>query len=343
MKSKYQGILILLIGIAVFLFLVYKFRSLFLLLLISAILSYLIHPLINGFVVKNVPVSVSIMICYVILLDLILFLVIVILPMIYRELQGIFHSIPIYYQYVLSLWDQYMANSDFAELVHAAGFDDKIWTFLSDRIDHFGEQTVNIIAMLPKAALGFLLVPVISYYFLRDKDRLVGNILMAFPPERRVMVTTLWDEIDNVLRSFILGNLLVSFFVGILTFLGLWFLDVEYAAVLGIVYGLFDIIPYFGPFLGAVPIVIFPLLQGDVNIFFVILLLFFVQQFENYFISPRILGGSVGLHPVSVIVLVLAGGFCGGVFGMILIIPAAAVVKVLLLFFYKKFVASSID
>ncbi|MBQ2765104.1 MAG: AI-2E family transporter, partial [Firmicutes bacterium] len=108
-------------------------------------------------------------------------------------------------------------------------------------------------------------------------------------------------------------------------------------------YGFLEIIPYFGPFLWMIPIVLFLLLQGESNIFIVIVLLFFIQQFENYFISPRILGDQVGLHPVSVILLVLVGGYFGGIIGMVLIIPVAAVLKVVLIFLYNRLVASGID
>ena len=136
---------------------------------------------------------------------------------------------------------------------------------------------------------------------------------------------------------------MVAFIVGILTFGALWILGVDHALVFGILYGVLDIIPYFGPFLGMIPIVLFLLLQGEANIFLVIVLLFLIQQFENYFISPRILGDQVGLHPVSVILLVLVGGYCGGIIGMVLIIPVAAVLKVVLIFLYNRLVASGID
>ena len=202
---------------------------------------------------------------------------------------------------------------------------------------------INTVALIPRFLLYSFLVPVVSYYLLRDKDKIAGNILLIFPPGLRVAVTTVWEEINNVLKGFIGGSLLVSLFVGILTFLGLFALGADYAAALAILYGLLDIIPYFGPILGALPVILLTALQGDINVFWVILLIFFVQQTENYFISPRILGDHVGVHPVSVIFLVLAGGTLGGIWGMILSVPLAAVIKVIVKFLYKRFVATAID
>ena len=135
-----------------------------------------------------------------------------------------------------------------------------MFSFFSDRTDHLLEQTVELISLIPQVALGSFLVPVIVYYFLRDKDKFAGNFLMIFPPETRVSVTTLGNEINIVLHSFICGNLIVALMVGMLTFGALWILGVDHALVFGILYGVLDIIPYFGPFLGMIPIVLFLLL-----------------------------------------------------------------------------------
>lgn len=343
MKRKTKWILVSLVGALLLVFFLSRFREVALLLLFSVIASYLLYPMVDAFTAKNVPSAVAILICYGIFLIILLFLITSIVPFLYNEFRGIISSLPVYYQYVLSLWDHYMADGGLGDFFQTMGFDENLMDYLGTMADRFGDQTFQVLSLIPKLLLGSLLIPVISYYFLKDKNKILGNVLMVFPPRTRVSVITLWEHIDEVLRSFIGGNLLVSLIVGILTFVGLWILGVEYAVVLGLLYGLFDIIPYFGPFLGAIPIVIFPLLQGEVNIFLVILVLFFVQQCENYFISPRILGKQVGLHPVSVIILVLIGGYSGGVFGMVFIIPVAAVAKVLISFFYEKLVASTID
>lgn len=343
MKRKSQWILIALCGALLLLFFLFYFRSVSTLLLMSLILSYLLLPLINGFTERKVPISAAVLIGYGMVFLVLLFFLGVMLPLLLQQTEGILDALPVYYQYALSLWEHYINNSRFAALLCSVGAEEQIGAFLTARAAHFGEQIMKYLAVLPKAMLGSLLLPVLSYYILRDKEKMIGGILRIFPPNIRVSVTTLWEHIDKVLRGFIGGNLLVSFLVGVLSALGLWLLGADYAAVLGMFYGILDIIPYFGPFLGAIPAVIFPLLQGDVNIFFVLLLLFTVQQIENYVISPRILGNQVGLHPISVIVFVLLGGAIGGVLGMVLAIPLAAVAKVLLLFFYEKFVATTID
>lgn len=343
MKRKTLGTLFLIVLIALTVFFMVRFRAVFLLLLMSVVLAYLLHPVVNGFNLQGTPRPVGIMVSYGIFLMVLLFFMLVFLPLLYAEFTGIFDALPVYYQYVLDLWDHYITETGLMTFLGSVGFDDKIQGFFSSWTDRFATHTMSLLTGIPKFAIYALLVPVISYYFLRDKNEIVGHLLMLFPPRTRVTVTTLWEEIDGVLFAFIRGNLLVSFFVGVLTTVGLFILGVDYAAVLGILYGILDIIPYFGPFLGAIPVILLPLLQGDVNIFWLILLLFAVQQGENFFISPRILGDQVGLHPVTVIVLVLVGGYCGGILGMVGMIPLAAVAKVLLIFLYEKVVATTID
>lgn len=343
MKRKTWIIGIALILILLLILLINTFGGLFMLFAVSVITAYLLHPIITAFIKCGVPVSVAILVTYSMILTGLLFLIIVAIPELYGECAALFDALPIYYDYVMSLWNHYVAGTKFMDLIGSVGLDQRISLLLTSWTESFAERTVTFLSVLPRIIFYSVLVPVIAYYFLRDKEKISGQFLMFFPPTVRVNVMTLWEEIDGVLWGFVKGNLLISLIVGTATAVGLLFLKVDYAAVLGILYGILDIIPYFGPFLGAIPIVVLPLLQGDVNIFLVILLLIVVQQGENIFISPRVLGNSVGLHPVTVIFLVLIGGYLGGILGMVLIIPLSAVVKVIMKFIYQKIVAYPTD
>lgn len=343
MKRKNWMIVIALILILSLIWLIKAFGGLFMLFTVSVITAYLLHPVITVFVKHGVPVCVAILDTYAMIMTALLFLIIVAIPELYNECAAFFDALPVYYDYVMSLWNYYVAGTKFMNLVGSVGLDERISQLLFSWTESFADRTVAFLSALPRITFYSVLVPVITYYFLRDKDKISDGFLLFFPPHVRVNVMTIWEEIDRVLLGFIKGNLLISLIVGTATAVGLLFLKVDYAALLGILYGVLDIIPYFGPFLGAVPIIVLSLLQGDVNIFFVILLLIVVQQGENIFISPRVLGNSVGLSPVTVIFLVLIGGYLGGILGMVLIIPLSAVMKVLLKFIYEKIVAYPTD
>ena len=111
MKRKTMGGLILLAGIIVMATLIIRFRAVFFLLLVSVILAYLLHPAVNGFNAKGVPLPVGILVSYAIFFTVLLFFLTVILPGLYKELIGIFDALPVYYQYVLDLWDHYVTET----------------------------------------------------------------------------------------------------------------------------------------------------------------------------------------------------------------------------------------
>ena len=143
-------------------------------------------------------------------------------------------------------------------------------------------------------------------------------------------------EMDNSLGSFIRGQLLISAIVGILIAVGLSIMGVDFALIIGLIAGIFNIVPYFGPIIGAVPAVVFALLKSPLTAVYVVLLFAVVNQVESSIISPNILGEHVGLHPVTVIFSIISGGYLFGILGVILAVPVTSIVKVTLRYVHNK-------
>ena len=141
---------------------------------------------------------------------------------------------------------------------------------------------------------------------------------------------------DNSLGSFIRGQLLISAIVGILIAVGLSIMGVDFALIIGLIAGIFNIVPYFGPIIGAVPAVVFALLKSPLTAVYVVLLFAVVNQVESSIISPNILGEHVGLHPVTVIFSIISGGYLFGILGVILAVPVTSIVKVTLRYVHNK-------
>jgi predicted PurR-regulated permease PerM len=174
---------------------------------------------------------------------------------------------------------------------------------------------------------------------LKDSNHISTRLLNFLPVSIREEFINLWGKIDNVLTNFIRGHLLVAGIVGLLTTIGLLIIKMKFALILGIIAGLADLIPYFGPILGAVPAVVLALLDSNVQVFYVILVMIIVQQLESNLLSPKILGDSVGLHPLAVIFVLLTGGHFFGVVGMIIAVPFAAVIKIVINYAVTKMVS----
>ncbi|HEX3032252.1 MAG TPA: AI-2E family transporter, partial [Bacillota bacterium] len=147
-------------------------------------------------------------------------------------------------------------------------------------------------------------------------------------------------DMDQVLRGFIRGHLLVCGLVGGLSALGLYLIGVPFALLLGIIAGILDIIPFFGPILGAVPALALALLQSWQATIYTLLLFVIIQQVEGNIITPKILGEAVGLHPLIIIFALLAGGHLWGVTGMIIALPLAAVIRVAARYMLIKLVSN---
>lgn len=171
------------------------------------------------------------------------------------------------------------------------------------------------------------IVPILSYYLLRDKALFIRSAEYLVPMAWREGIVGLWRNIDRSLGQFIRGQMLVTVVVGVFTGLGLALARVPYAALLGAVMAVFNLVPYIGPFLGALPIAVIAVFSGWKTLLLALLVVVAVQQVESVFISPRIIGGSISMHPVYVLVGVLCGGALMGPAGFIMAIPALVIIK----------------
>ncbi len=186
------------------------------------------------------------------------------------------------------------------------------------------------------ALLGMLanivLLPVLTFFFLRDWDLLVERVGALVPRDRYETVRRLARESDAVLGGFLRGQTLVMLILGVLYAVGLWAVGLNLGILIGVVAGLLTFVPYLGP----AAIVVFggiaALVQyGDWQHLAGVAVVFTVGQvIESYWLTPKLVGDRIGLHPMAVIFAVMAGGTLFGFLGMLLALPVAAVVNVLL-------------
>ncbi|MDD6681666.1 MAG: AI-2E family transporter [Clostridiales bacterium] len=166
------------------------------------------------------------------------------------------------------------------------------------------------------------LSPVLAYYFLRDRETFCYQLSLWIPARHRKRVLTALREMRREAGGYIRGQLLISLSVAVLTALGLLLAGIPAWLALGLLMGVCELIPYVGPLIGAVPIAIFALPMGMKHLLWGLGVAIFVQQIEGYFLSPRLMAGATGLHPVSVILLLSAGGLLWGLMGMVIALPA---------------------
>jgi predicted PurR-regulated permease PerM len=193
--------------------------------------------------------------------------------------------------------------------------------------------------------LGYLVVtPVVAFYLLRDWPQLLGFLESLIPPTRRPMLVTFLEEYDNSLGKFFRGQLIETAIVAALTSLGLALLGVPAALLLGITAGVLNLIPYIGIAIALLPALVVALtmsspLDGLLRVGGVFLV---VQFIDGSVTGPRVVGGSVGLHPVVTMLALSFGGALLGFAGLLLAVPLAVLLKMLAVRVLERYRASGI-
>ncbi|MCU1484931.1 MAG: hypothetical protein JWN67_1677 [Actinomycetia bacterium] len=209
---------------------------------------------------------------------------------------------------------------------------------IEDELDSRGEKSIadrisqvrDVGSRVFHIALIFFLGPVIAFYLLVDLPRLRRVTESLLPPASKDEIVHVGRRLNRAIGGFFRGQLLVALIVGTMVSIGLAILGLPFWLLIGMVAGLFNIIPLVGPWVGAVPGVIIALTTRDVGTaLWVAGIMAGAQQVDNHFISPLVMQRAVKLHPAAVLLALLAGGSLGGFFGLLLAVPTAAVVKIL--------------
>lgn len=340
-KEKRLLRLLILAALAVaVVYLLYLLRGLFFSFALAVLLSYMINPLVGAISKRCAPRAAAILWAYLALFLVVAGFLMYGFPLLISQLNSLMDTIP---QYTLQAKELTLSIQ---ERYSGLGMSDGLKQVFDERLhwleDILLEQVRNILASIVGAVgsiFKILLAPVLSFYILRDLELIREKGLSLLPAGWQEEAVSLFREIDRVLGSFIKGYLLVAAIVGGMTAVVMALLGVDFALMLGLFAGLTELIPYFGPIIGAIPAVCLALLKTKWLAVKVAAAFLIIHQLESSIISPKILGDKVGLHPLAVIFSLLAGGELYGLPGMLLAVPVAAVLRVIVNFVFRKTIA----
>ncbi|SHJ57728.1 Predicted PurR-regulated permease PerM [Clostridium cavendishii DSM 21758] len=204
---------------------------------------------------------------------------------------------------------------------------------LSERVNmliaNYSSKFIDAIIDFSEDILSLAVVPIVSYYFLADSDIINKKFLLLFSSTKRKVIKDLEDDVDRVLGKYILSQLILCLIVGVLTFIGLIILKIQFPIFLSILNAIVNIIPYFGAILGSIPIILIALANSPSKAILAFIMCILIQQIEGNILSPQITSTSVSMHPLIVIILLLIGDKLGGFIGMILAVPIGVIIKVI--------------
>jgi predicted PurR-regulated permease PerM len=310
----------------------------------AALLAYIGDPLADRLQKFRFPRTIAVVTVFLLTFLFLALLVLLVVPMIRTQVSALMQALPSIVAQAEQVWLPWASEILGIEPDADVG----LAAFLSRYSDMAGTWGARAFLSLTKsggavfaAVLSLFLIPILTFYLLRDWDSILKRLGALVPSSNRETVFKLARDTDDVLGAFLRGQILVMLALGIIYSVGLTLVGLKYAIAIGVVAGLVSFVPYlgfvFGIGLASLTVAMEPnplwMLAGVVVTFTV------AQLIEGSFLTPKLVGDRIGLHPVIVIFSIAAGGQLFGFFGILLALPAAAVLSVLVRFAYTKYLA----
>ena len=329
--KRLNFIITIAIGIVILFYVLSKLKWLFIYFSFALMLAYFFDPLYKFLLNKKAPKVLAIIIVFGIIIALLILTIFFLIPNVINQLNTLYKEIPNlaenYQNLILSIKPQLskfinpadveiLLKENLSELQKSVlGFSQTIIIYLS-----------NIVSSI---TFGIVIVPLILFYLMRDMFKFKEKLYIFVSKKNKKEFKEVLEEVDRIVSGFIRGRIIVCFIVGTLIGLGLYFLNLKFALIIGIVSGVFNFVPYLGPIVGVVLALIFALGSPWWTLLMIVVLFVLVNQLEAIYLNPNILGKGLGLHPLTVILSMLICGQLLGILGVLVAVPLAAILKVL--------------
>lgn len=320
-------------------------------LIIGCIIAYLLYPLskiINTFLDKYLKFKfkthlISVILTYLVVILLVIILIYSIYAMIGGQISNnetlsvMFATISDYIKRYNELFD-YINNK-----ITESGLSLNIKGYLSQAIEQVYSYLsvsingiVTIFAGIGSSIVNSFIGVFISFYLLKDheffKNLYLNYVSLTMKKSKFISLNKIIFEINHIISMFIRGQLLDGLIVGLISSIGLSIIGIDFAILIGFTAGIANVIPYVGPIIGCIPAIIVGVLSPNpIVALWAVLVLLAVQQLDSAVISPKVVGDSMGLHPIFVIMAITIGGSLAGILGMLLSVPIAGIIKLFLM------------
>ena len=304
----------------------------------SALLGWLGDPMVDRLEARGLKRNTAVLLVFSAMTLLLVIAAILLVPVLEQQIVTLVESLPRYRDWFVQValpWIEHRTGLQILSWLDP----ERLFQLIREHWQSAGGMAATVLGYVSRsgfALMGWLanivLLPVLTFFFLRDWDLLVARVGALVPRDHYDTVRRLARESDEVLGGFLRGQLTVMLILGVLYALGLWAVGLNLGILIGLVAGLLTFVPYLGPasivvFGGIAALVQF----GDWQHLAGVAVVFTVGQLiESYWLTPKLVGDRIGLHPMAVIFAVMAGGTLFGFLGMLLALPVAAVANVLL-------------
>ena len=312
---------------------------------IAAILGWLGDPMVDRLEARRISRNTAVILVFGAMTLVLLVVAVLLIPVLEDQVMTLINSLPGYRDWFVGTalpWVEHRTGLQILSWLDP----ERLFVLIREHWQSAGGAASTLLGYVSRsgfALLGWLanivLLPVLSFFFLRDWDLIVGRIGLLVPRDHFDTVRRLALESNEVLGGFLRGQMLVMLILGLLYALGLWLVGLDLGILIGLLAGLLTFVPYLGPafivlFGGIAALVQF----GDWQHLAGVGVVFAVGQLvESFVLTPMLVGDRIGLHPMAVIFAVMAGGTLFGFLGMLLALPVAAVANVLLRYTQERY------
>ncbi|MBS6043271.1 MAG: AI-2E family transporter [Clostridium baratii] len=251
---------------------------------------------------------------------------IILIPKLVREMGNSVYIIEDFSNYIKDFKNsiKFLDKSPIASTI----YDDievKFWGYVME----FSRNLINWIIEFANNLIAIAIIPIISYYFLSDGEKISNKMYLLIPKEKRIVTKRIIEDINLLLERYIVSQILLSIATGVMCLILFVGIDLRFAILLSIINAVFNIVPYFGAFFGGIPAVIVGFMDSPTKAIWAVIGILIIQQIEGNILAPKVTADSTNIHPLVIIILLLIGERMFGVFGMIMAVPLGVIIKVI--------------
>lgn len=317
---------------------------------LAALLGWLGDPLVDRIERTGRSRGIAVSLVFLLMVLLLVLVLLILVPLIERQVVTLIDSLPVYREWLMGTaipWMERRFGIEISEWMDP----ERLIEWVRGHWQQAGGVATTFMSYVSRSGFALIalivnlvLVPILTFYFLRDWDVLVARVSQLIPRDHYATVTRLARESDESLAAFLRGQFLVMLAQGAFYAIGLQLIGLRLGILVGLIAGLISFVPYLGATVGLIMMLLAAVVQAqgfDWQLLILGTIVFTAGQlFESYVLTPRLVGDRIGLHPVAVIFAVMAGGQLFGFVGMLIALPVAAVANVLLRFAHERYRAS---
>ncbi|MFC7394366.1 AI-2E family transporter [Scopulibacillus cellulosilyticus] len=315
-------------------------ETIFLPILLAGVCFYLFNPIIDFLERRGVKRIVSILVLYILIIDIIALIVTSVIPPLKEQIQSLIINIPKLSNEIQEIIHKVTQS----KIVHKAGESlntdiNKIAKNLTSQLSKyaagFSQGILAFVSTLTEVVLSIAVLPFLLFYLLKDGKKLPDYFVTLLPNRTRHEAKEILGDMNHALSAYIRGQIFVAICIGILLFIGYTIIGLNYALLLAVVAMVTNVVPYVGPIVAISPAIIIAIVTSPFMIVKLAIVWVVVQLLEGKVISPQIMGKSLHVHPITVIFVILTAGNLFGLVGIILAVPGYAVLKVIVVHLYR--------